>query len=71
VKTLKVDLFLRDGDDDVFDDEDDDSDSNEEEDERYARLARGIAPKMEVLLRPVVPVVEITDQDEYLMSRGL
>jgi hypothetical protein len=73
VQRLKVDLFLVDGEYDVFDEDDPfhpDWDELEEEDDRYARLAADMGPKMEVLLRPEVRVVDVTDQDGYLMSRG-
>lgn len=73
VQRLKVNLFLVDNEDDVFDEDDPfhpDWDEQEEEDDRYARLAGDMGPKMEALLRPEVQVVEVTDQDEYLISRG-
>jgi hypothetical protein len=71
VKTLKVGLFLCAGDDDAPDEEDDDEDSSEDEEERNARLGAEMGPKIEALLKPEVRVVEVTDQDDYLMARGL
>jgi hypothetical protein len=73
VRKLKVNLFLVDNEHDVFDDDDPfhpDFEELEEEDGRYSRLTREMGPKMEALLRPEAPVVEVTEQDGYLMSRG-
>jgi len=61
-KTLKLVLFLC---------NDEGNDSQEVEEERYARLGAELGPKMELLLRPKAPVVEVTDEDDYLTSRGL
>jgi hypothetical protein len=70
VKKLKVNFFLFDSEDELLGEEDD-QDSEEEEEDRYGRLAIEMGPAMEVLLSPAVPPVEITDEDNYLMSRGL
>jgi hypothetical protein len=71
-RRLKVRLFLVDGDEERegLGGLGDDWDENEEEDERYARIAAELEPKMEALLGPEVEVVEVTEQDEYLLSRG-
>jgi hypothetical protein len=69
VKTLRVELFLCDDDDEVSDDQDDNSDSNAESEEaRYERLANEMNPLMEAMLHP--PELELTEENDYLLSRA-